>query len=136
MYKSLDKTSKLKKFNATLFYLTRTAVVTIIVARIDFGVQVALIQWIFVSQLVFLLEVQPYKDRQIGQQEFFNWLILLVKLVVQLPTSLWINEPENRYYFGFLFDCVIVVCYVANWLFLIYQLDLVFKLKKFYYKQR
>ena len=43
MYKSLDKTSKLKKFNATLFYLTRTAVVAIIVAKIDFGVQVALI---------------------------------------------------------------------------------------------
>lgn len=82
MYKHLDTTSKLKLFNTTLFYLTRIAIVVLIAAKVDFGVQVALIQCIFVFELVFLIEVKPYKDKQIEQQDFFNKVILLVKLVV------------------------------------------------------
>ncbi len=53
-----------------------------------------------------------------------------------MATSLWTAQPETRYYFGFFFDFVIGMCFVANWVFLIVQADLVFKLKKFYYEQR
>ncbi len=134
LYIALDLTSKIKLFYSTFFYFVRTTIVVIIVTKINFGVQVALIQLTFIANLVFLLEIQPYQDRYVGQQDLFNCSILLVKLVIQLGTSLLTNEPETRYYFGFFFDALIGMCFIANWLFLLFQSDFAFKLKKAYFQ--
>jgi hypothetical protein len=82
LYIALDLTSKIKLFYSTFFYFVRTTIVVIIVTKINFGVQVALIQLTFIANLVFLLEIQPYQDRYVGQQDLFNCSILLVKLVI------------------------------------------------------
>jgi len=120
LYKTLDVRKKSKLMYTVCFYVQRTLIVIILAARGNFGIQTILIQFVLLLNAGYLFSVRPYRYSIDALTDKLNTIAIIVLQSFYLATSNWVTDVKTRFYFGTVYDGLIVVMFSVNVLIIIY----------------
>lgn len=74
------------------------------------------IQSILLINAAFLYSIRPYLLECDRISEDLNTFALLIMQEFQLLLSPWVSDPISRFYFGIVYNCLIVLLFLINFL--------------------
>ena len=104
--------------------------------KYNFGIQWQLCQTVLLLNVVYLLEHKPYIDSSSATLDNLNSLFLVFICALITTYSTMNPDPSARFLYGMVFDAVVVLQFIMNIAFVVYQLanQTILKLKQLQFR--
>lgn len=114
IYSKLDTRKRYKVLFGLMFFVQRGSLVLIVAFKYNFAIQWLLCQLVLMANIIYIFTASPYLDKNDGILDYINCCFVMFACVFTSTYSAWNTDPNSRFFYGLVFDSLVLLQFVVN----------------------